>query len=105
MNERAFLSFLGLAARAGAVVSGFDACREAIFSGSAKLILMEADLSCGQKEKALRLCGEKQVPAASCPPGMDAGGAIGKPGRKIMAITQTGFASKLRDLLNAGVAE
>ena len=105
MDEKGFLSFLGLAARAGAVVSGFDACKEALTSGQAHLVLTDGELSEAQREKLQNLCLQANVPLIGCSATMDLGYAIGRPGRKIVAITREGFAEKMIDVLNSGVAK
>lgn len=45
MQKNKFLSMLGIAKRAGALLMGHDAAVGAIFSGKAKLMLLASDLS------------------------------------------------------------
>ena len=105
MDNNWFRSFLGLAARAGAVESGFDACKDAVLGGKVRLILVSDDLSQGQTEKIRKVCESGNVPCMQCSASLEPGNAIGRPGRKIIAITQDGFAAKMIDVLNSGVAK
>ena len=105
MNEQKLLGMLGMAARAGCVESGGDACREAIRQRKAYLLLIGADLSPGQRERLQRLCGEENVPQVVCTREDQLGRAIGRPGRMVVAITQKGFAERAMSLSKAGVAD
>ena len=99
MNSDAAFGLLGLAARAGEVVSGMDACLETLRKKKAFLALTDPVISPDSLEKFRAVCAQAGVPHRQCP---EMGRAIGKPGRKIAVITQRGFAQRLVELLQTG---
>ena len=91
-----FLGMLGLCARAGRLVSGEDGVRIAIKKKQAQLVIMDACSSENTKDRVSSLCSYSGVEliAVDC----DIGRAIGKEGRRIIAVTDKVFAENLQKL-------
>ncbi len=101
-DELSILRFLGLAARAGKVVSGFDQVTASIENNDARLLLISSDISRNTLSKLLDT-GSKEgirMPCAySFSTKYELGRAIGKPDRTLVAVTDDGFAQKLSAML------
>ena len=109
------LSFLGLAVRAGKVLSGTDAVSIGMKSGEVFLILFSEDLSDRSKRKILELTEYYRIPCKVLKDSKvtvhqdiaedskgnrnDLGRSIGKPDRKVCGITDKNFSSKLLSML------
>lgn len=102
-DEEKILKFLGLAARAGAVESGFDAVMGAIVKKKAELLIISRDISRNTLNKLLDLSSKYELPskAYSFSTMEDLGFAIGKPARTLVVVTDQGFANKLVSMLDA----
>ncbi len=93
-------SFLGLATKAGKLVSGEDACDRAIKSGKAYLVIVSEDASentrkkfsdiSGYRKLEMRCFGEKEL----------LGRYTGKDIRSVIAITNKGFAGRLIEMID-----
>ena len=81
------LNMLGLCARAGRLVSGEKACVQAIRSGGAYAVVLDA-------AAANDACRSHSVPLVVAP-ALSLGDAIGKPGRMAVGITDAGFAEQI----------
>jgi len=97
MNQ--LLSILGLAMRAGKVVSGEDMVLRAIRSRKAKFILLSQDAGKNTKKRITNKCEFYQVPVYQYGTREELGKAIGKPERVVIAITDAGFAQKVKQLI------
>ena len=96
MTDRA-LSMLGLCMRAGRLVSGEDAVLTAIRRGTARLVIVDASASENTRKMFADSCAYYGVERLIAP-GDALGAAIGKPGRKAVAVTDDGFAASIRKL-------
>lgn len=97
-SEANILKFIGLAMRAGAVVSGFDAVASEIRRGNGKLIITAQDISANTMNKLLDLAMkiDRDMPDCYSFGTRDKlGQAIGRPDRAILLILNDGFANKL----------
>ena len=90
------LALLGLARRAGAVVKGTEATREALRRGEALLVLVAEDGSDAQTQKILPLAEAREVPVEVLGPRNELGGAVGSGPLTAMAVTQSSFAEQVR---------
>ncbi len=98
-KERAF-GMIGLAARAGKVVSGSDAVNGAVRSGNVELLIITRDISRNSLEKILRnLPGDKEIACYSFATSEELGDALGKPNRTVAAITDKSFAEGISAIL------
>ena len=101
-DELNILKFLGLAARAGKVISGFDQVESALRRGKVKLLIFSSDISKNTLSRILDIGRDldKDMPDAySFSTMFELGKAIGKPGRAVVAVTDKGFADKLSAML------
>lgn len=96
MTSKAF-GLIGLAQRAGKLLSGTDLCEKAAKEGKAKLILMDRETAANTREKITRAAAMGEVPLMETPEGL--GDAIGKPGRVIVAVMDAGFAGAIEKAL------
>ena len=101
-DEVKIYKFLGLAARAGCVDSGFDAVAGRILKKEVKLLILSRDISRNTLNKLLDLSSKTELPSLSYSFGTmdELGNAIGKSGRALIAITEQGFADKLSSMLD-----
>jgi len=92
---------LGLARRAGAVVPGTEAVRNAIRSGDARLVLFAGDASPAQLDKIRRTLKSRPVPEASLGSRADLGAAVGLAPVSAVAVTSERLAERVFAELNA----
>lgn len=90
-----FYSFLGLAMRAGKVVSGEEQVIEAIRKKKACLVIVAGDASENTKKKVTDKAGYYGVPCLTAGDRYRLGQAIGKGERVVLAVTDRGFAKGL----------
>ncbi|WP_019003803.1 L7Ae/L30e/S12e/Gadd45 family ribosomal protein [Cohnella laeviribosi] len=96
MTTNKALSRLGLAMRAGKLVTGEEFVLKAIRSGDAKLVLLAGDASELTRKKVEDKCGSYNVPLLIGYTRYELGGAVGKPERVLFAVTDRGFADLIR---------
>ena len=97
-DELNILRFLGLAARAGKVISSYDQVESSIRKGTVKLLIISKDISKNTLSRLLDIGAKEDIAmpdAYSFSTKFDLGKAIGKPDRAIVAVTDQGFADKL----------
>lgn len=92
------LSRLGLAMRAGKLVSGEEVVLKALRSREAKLVLLAGDASDNTIKKITDKCKSYGVPLLIGFTRFELGSAVGKPERVLFAVTDRGFA----DMLSVG---
>jgi len=98
MDEARALSLLGLAMRAGQVVSGDDMTEKVVRAGRAGLVLMDQGASANTKDKYESMCRFRGVSLMET--GEESlGRAIGKPGRMVAAVLKGPFSEKVAALL------
>lgn len=97
-NETNALNLLGLAMRAGQVVSGDDLCEKEIRAGKIALALIDEAVSNNTREKYTVLCSAKAIPLRQIH-AEALGSAIGKANRMIVAVRKGPLASKINTLL------
>ncbi|MCX8130098.1 MAG: ribosomal L7Ae/L30e/S12e/Gadd45 family protein [Clostridia bacterium] len=99
MDEKIY-SFIGLATKAGKLLSGEDACERALKAGKTYLIIVSEDASDNTKKKfsdacryrgnEIRFFGEKVL----------LGRYTGKELRSVIAIIENGFAKRLIEMID-----
>ena len=93
------LALLGLAQRAGAVVKGTEATRQALRRREAKLVLVAEDGSETQRKKILPLVRAQEVPLETLGGQNELGAALGCGPLTVVAVTRSGFSRQLRERL------
>ena len=98
-KDRVF-GMIGLAARAGKVVSGSDAVIGAIRSNNVKLLIITRDISRNSLDKILKsMNSDKEITCYSFSTSEELGYALGKPNRTVAAITDKSFAEGISAIL------
>ena len=90
---------LGLAARAGKIVSGSDAVIGAIRLGNVQLLIITKDISRNSLDKILKNMGSGEITCYSFGTSEDLGFALGKPDRTVAAVTDKSFAEGISAIL------
>lgn len=96
MNK--FLSLLGLCKRAGKLAAGEVAAEQAVRKKQAYLLILAEDASKNTKKKFTNSAAYYELPLAEIGEKNELGRAIGADTRSIIAITEEGFAKKLKQL-------
>ncbi len=100
MKNEALRSALGFAQRAGKIISGDFACEKAVKSGKALLIALDEDVSEATRTRYTGMCERAEI---SCVFVEKLGAAIGRGGRMIAAVTDSGFARMIQQKALGGV--
>ncbi len=99
-NNHKVLGTLGLAMKAGDVVSGEFMTEKAIRDGSAYLVIVAEDASANTKKNFSDSCKFYQIPYLEFGDKDTLGNAIGKQFRASLAVTDKGFATSIGKNLN-----
>ena len=95
---------LGLACRAGKIVSGDMAVKDAIMRGKGKVLLIAGDCAKRTSNSFKQLALEHKIPLVECSTKAELGGAIGKTPRSVAVIIADDFAfGVLKAAENGGV--
>jgi ribosomal protein L7Ae-like RNA K-turn-binding protein len=97
MGANRALSRLGLAMRAGKLVTGDEAVMKAVRSGEAKLVVLARDASENTGKKLADKCRSYGVPLVVGFNRQALGAAIGKQERVVLAVTDQRFADMIAD--------
>lgn len=93
---------LGLARRAGGVVPGTEAVREAVRDGRARLVVLATDASPAQLDKVERTLAGRPAPRVSFGDRSGLGAALGKRPVSAVAVTHPSFAHQIVAELEQG---
>lgn len=99
--ETALLGLLGLAKRAGALVTGTEQVRVAVRDGSARVVVLAGDAAPGQQAKLLPLLQARGVAHFVGPRRDQLGAATGLGPVSALGLTEVGFARRASELLTA----
>jgi ribosomal protein L7Ae-like RNA K-turn-binding protein len=99
MTNRIY-SFIGLAAKARALVSGDDTCEMTIKKGKAKLVIIAGDASPNTKKKFEEMCEYRHIDKRIYGEKEFIGKYIGKDVRSVIAVTERNFAGRLKELID-----
>lgn len=105
IQTKKVLGTLGLAMKAGKVVSGEFMTENAIRDGRAKLVIIAADASANTKKKFADSCHYYKVPHVEWGDKDILGNAIGKEFRASLAVTDGGFAKSIGKNLDLEVTK
>ncbi len=105
MRPNKVFSLLGLATKAGRVVSGEFMTEKAVKEGSARLVLVGTDASANTKKNFRNMCEFYRVPYFEYGTKEELGHAMGKEMRASLAVIDDGFAKTLKKHLEATVNE
>lgn len=93
------LRLLGLAARAGAVLSGTERVRDAARAGAVLFVLVAVDISANTRDKLIPLLTKRSIAWRAVGTRAALGRAVGRPPASALGITDAGLARKVKDLL------
>ena len=89
------LRYLGLAKRAGAVVSGVNTCTFTMNRGKARLVILAEDISEGSEKKIMKEVRRNQTVFVKYGLIEDLSHAVGQSDRSVFAITDDQFAKTI----------
>lgn len=91
------MSMIGLAKRAGKLVSGEFASLEAVRSGTAALVIIAGDASDGTAKKFKDKCSFYNTKLIVFSSKSELGALLGKEERAVLAVTDEGFAAAIAE--------
>ena len=97
----AALRLLGLAARAGAVLSGTERVREAARAGTLRYVIVAGDVSANTQDKLIPLLESRRVRHRIVATRAALGDAVGRPPASALGITDAGLAKRVAALLES----
>jgi ribosomal protein L7Ae-like RNA K-turn-binding protein len=92
-------SFLGLAMKAGKLVSGEDTCERMLKSGKVILLIVAVDASDNTKKNFTNMCSFRKVECRFYGEKNLLGRYIGKELRSVVAVLDRGFAKRLAEII------
>ena len=93
------LSLLGLAARAGSLVSGTEAVRAEARDGKVHFVLLAADAAAGQRGKLVPLLDARGIGHHTAFSREELGRAIGRASASAVGVADAGFARRAAELI------
>jgi len=99
MNQD-WLSFLGLALRAGSVITGEEQVVQGIRNKKVYLVILAEDISHNTFKKVTDKCQTYKVEYTRRATSEEIGQALGKSFRKVIGITNAKFAVTLKNKMN-----
>ena len=99
MNELKLKNLLGLAQRAGLLVSGNFAVNEALKSGQVKMLLVADDASKRTFEEYEKISAKKSLPIFRALDKESLGQCLGKGSRTVVAVLDLGFTKSVEKII------
>ncbi len=103
MKQDKALNMIGMAQRAGKVVSGEFSTEDAVKKKKARLVLLAGDASDGTKKKFSNMCEFYKVPIYFYSDKESLGHAIGKEYRASLAVLDDNFGNEIKKHLEMGL--
>ena len=100
MNESKIIALLGLAQKAGKLVSGEHAVTKTVQSGKAYIMIGAADSSDNTKHKYKNMAAYYDIPYYEIGTKILLGDSIGKVHRSCLVVTDQGFSQAIQKLLH-----
>ena len=97
-RKQQVLNLLGLAQRAGRLISGEELVVDAIRKGQAKLVFLAQDAGPNLTKKITDKSKTYQVEVVTAFSTLELSIAVGK-SRKVLAVTDAGFTKKMRSIM------
>ncbi|MDO4667708.1 MAG: YlxQ-related RNA-binding protein [Streptococcus sp.] len=98
MNKQALANLIGLAQRANRIISGEELVVKAIQDNKVRLVFLANDAGPNLSKKITDKSKYYQVEVSTVFSTLELSSAIGK-ARKVLAITDAGFAKKMRSMI------
>lgn len=100
---RKFYSLLGLCKRSGNIAAGETAAEQAVRRKNAELLILAGDASANTKKKFRNSAAYYGITLVETGNKEELGRAIGTEQRSIIAVTEKGFAAKLKTLAEENI--
>lgn len=97
-DEKAFFGMLSLCMRAGRLALGYGRAETAVKNGEASLIIVSADASENTKKKFSDMAAYRGLPIIFVSDRERIGRSVGREFTVICAVTDRGFADRLREI-------
>ena len=97
MSKKEIINFLGLATKAGKIVTGTDLVIDSVAKGKAKIVVISTDISDRSQKDIVNKTNYYEVSRYQGLNDEEIESAIGKK-RKLVAITDGGMAKKFKEL-------
>ncbi len=97
-KKQKIMQLLGLAQRAGRLISGEELVVEAIQKGQARLVFLAEDAAANLSKKVTDKSQTYQVEVVTAFSTLELSAAVGK-ARKVLAVTDAGFTKKMRSIM------
>lgn len=100
MKEEKLKGYLGLATKAGKLVTGYNTCLDMIPTGKLKLVILATDVGENTRKKIEQKCASYDVPFRI---GLDADSmskACGKSDKGVFGIVDKGFSKSIIGLID-----
>lgn len=91
---------IGLAKRAGKILSGENKCKEAIKSGRVYLCILSEDASHNTEKSIRNSCTFYDVPLVVFGTREQLGGAVGNASNSVLALTDENFCEAILNIIN-----
>jgi len=101
LPARRVLEVLGLCARAGALVTGTEAVRQAVREERVHRVILAEDVAPGQRRKLLPLLQARAVPSHTLFSRVELGSAVGRGPVSALGVTDRNLARRLGELVSA----
>lgn len=99
MDEKVY-SFLGLATKAGKLISGDETCERAVKAGKVRLVIVTEDASGNTRKKFMDMCSYRNVAIRCFGKKEKLGRHIGKSVRSVVAVIDGSFAEHLLEMID-----
>lgn len=99
--ENKIYSFIGLAKKAGKLVSGEETCERAVKANKIFLVIVADDASENTKKKFGDICGYRGIEVRYFGEKKLLGKCIGKDIRSVVAVSGREFAERLKQLIDS----
>lgn len=93
-----FISFLGIAKKAGKCIEGYNKCEEELRNNKCALIIVSKEASQNTREKFERMTSVRNIPIIIGCSGEDLSQILGRDKINIIGIIDTSMAAKLLEL-------
>jgi ribosomal protein L7Ae-like RNA K-turn-binding protein len=90
-----WLNLLGLAMRAGKVITGEEPVLQAVRNGHVSMVILSTDAGPNTKKKVSDKCAFYRVPLIQIGTRQELGRALGKAERVVIAVTDPGFSQAI----------
>lgn len=94
-------SMLGLATKAGKLVSGSDVCERALKSGKVTMVILSEDASEATKKSFRDMCEYRKIPYRIFGDRYNLGKHAGKDERAVLGICDTGFTEQVLRMIDS----